>query len=257
MFINVVIPCCSLHIKWIKPCLLNLSEQTRKPNNVILVLNEYSRYKNEYDEIINDYPEYIFVKIETFERPGINRNIGSKYATEGIIIYHDVDDLMHKQKCEIVEYLFETYKCGLLLHYSYKSYQEIPHEFNVDNLKIIEQNKVTTELNEKTNIFKDENCIIHFNHYFGYINNKNGHSAVCHGHCNVLCNLVKENETFWTDFHESEDVIFNNRITKKYKNTLILLEPLTITVGEEHIRKIDNDIYHKKSKKLLNYKLQV
>lgn len=253
MFVNIVIPVCSLHMKWIEPCLNNLEQQTRKPDKIILVINEYVRYKNAYDKIINKYPQYVFIKIDTFERPGVNRNTGSQYVEDGIIIYHDIDDLMHKQKCEIIEYLFEKYKCSLILHHNYKDYQEIPESYDKNTLKIILQNDVVDVLIGKTNLFNDDSCIVHFNYHFGDTNNKNNHSELNHGHCNVLTSVLKDNPTFWTDLYEAEDVTFCSKVTRVYKNTLILLEPLTIVVGTEHIRKIDDKIYCKKSKKLLDY----
>lgn len=254
MFINIVIPVCSLHIKYIEKCIESIKYQTRQPNLIIFVLNEYTKFKNRYDEIIDkyDFENYMFIKIDTWEKAGSNRNIGSKYANlEGIIIYQDVDDLMHIQRCEMVEKCFEKYSCSLLLHLSYQDYQYNNQIHDINNFKIILPDEVNNIIK---NVLKDNT--INFAYYFGNTNNKNKHSSLHHGQCCVLGSLIKDN--LWSnDLHSGEDIKFVSDMTRKYENTLILLVPLIITVGRENIRLVNGKVCQGKKMKILDIEPEI
>ena len=257
-FLNVVIPVCSLHRSYIQQCINSIRTQTRIPDKIILVLNEYDKYNSEYETIMINNSDCTFIKINTWEKAGINRNIGSKECKDGIILYQDVDDIMHPQRCEIVEKCFELYDCDLLLHEYVQLYNYTPFKkMYIYDDKSIEENIIKSEtimniLNEKTS-FEHGDAIINFSHYFGNTNNKNGHSNITNGECCVKAKILKENENIWTNSFEAEDIRFINDITRKYKNTFILTIPLVVIVGNEHIRLIDNKVCHKKSHKILNY----
>lgn len=253
LLINIVIPVCSLHISYIENCIESIKNQTRLPNNVVLVLNEYSRYKTEYDKILNEHTDYIFVKIDTWETPGTNRNIGSSHCINGIIIYQDVDDIMHPQRCELVEMYFEKYKCDLLLHGCIQDYSSSKNKKNVLKFSkkyIISQKNVNAEL-EKFEFFHDNSPIINFSNNFSVLNDKK--INLTHGECCVKVSLLKDNDNSWKNYYKSEDLYFVNNITKKYKNTLIVLHNLVTIVGKEHIRLIGNDVKKYKSQKKIKY----
>lgn len=252
MYINVVIPVCSLHVKYIEKCLDSIHNQTRIPDKVIIVAGEYFRYhiqyKQEFDKF-NDKLNLVIVKVHTWEKPGVNRNIGSKHCFEGIIIYQDIDDLMNKHRCEYVGHCFETYKCSLLLHLHTIDVNKQISDFNESY--VIKQDEVTKTMEEKSKLFSDE--VEKFSYYFGDTNNKNNHSKIHHGMCCVDSNIFKDSDISWTNLHSGEDIKFVSDVTRKYKNTLILLIPLVVSVGTDHIRLIDNKIYHKKAEKQLDY----
>lgn len=250
MFINIVIPVCSLHIKYIDICLASIFNQTRLPDKIVLVANEYSRYKEKYDNILNNFNNVTLIKIDTWEKPGINRNIGSKECTSGIILYQDVDDVLHPQRCEIVEKCFEKYDCSLLLHLADQEYQyknTIYSEYNM-----IKREFVNETLINETNLFNSDEHV-NFSYYFGNRNNKNKHSSIHHGMCCVSADVMKENIDIWKNFYSAEDLQFVSDITRKYKNTIILLLPLVVSVGTDHIRLIDERVCHKKTQKEINY----
>jgi len=250
IFLNIVIPVCSLHRSLIKQCLDSIQKQTRFPDKIILVLNEYEKYKNEYDDIISKNMYCMFVKLNTWEKPGINRNIGSCECVDGIILYQDVDDIMHPQRCEFVEKCFD-----LLLHESVQDYKYFNNEenfvFEYSETNVITAENIVCALT-KVKDFRDGK-VINFSHYFGNIDNKNKHSNLHNGQCCVKTRVLTENKNIWADYYEAEDIKFVNDITRKYKNTLIFMVPLVIVVGRDHIRLIDEKVCHKKSHKQLNY----
>lgn len=254
-FVNIVIPVCSLHKMCIQKCIDSINRQTRIPDKIILVLNEYEKYKTDYDVIISNNLECEFVKINTWEKPGINRNIGSNQCSDGIILYQDVDDIMHPQRCELVEKCFDKYDCDLLLHesvqdYTY-SYQPQNFILKLEDKHIIMPNDVTLKM-EKTLDFINYRAV-NFAKYFGNIDKKNKHSSLHNGQCCVKTKILKENKNIWADYYEAEDIKFVNDVTRKYKNTIILMMPLVIVVGREHIRLIDKKVCHKKNHKVIDY----
>ena len=117
MFINVIIPSCPLHIKYIDKALTCVLEQTRKADRIVCVVNEYTRYKGEYLAFEKKFNTVHFVKSENWNVAGVNRKLGTEYVLycdlggrgdkeQSLIVYHDVDDLMYKGKLEHVEKLF-------------------------------------------------------------------------------------------------------------------------------------------------------
>lgn len=119
MLINIIIPVCSLHIKYINTLITSINNQTRKPDKVIFILNEYSRYSQEYNEIIHNNSEFCYIKIDVWKTAGENRNIGYDYvikSNESIALFYDVDDIMSNYLCEIVENVFEKHKCDMLIY---------------------------------------------------------------------------------------------------------------------------------------------
>lgn len=254
--LNIVIPICSLHKTYIQICLNSIYAQTRIPDKIILVLNEYEKYKTEYDNFIGQNKLCTFIKINTWEKPGINRNIGSNECNEGIIIYQDVDDIMHPQRCEVIEKSFEKYNCNLLLHGHIQDYTYLNNEdkyiFEQENIKIVENDEVIDILQNKVNFLNNDD-IINFSHYIGDANNKNHHSNIHHGQCCVKVNIIKENPNIWSNYYEAEDLKFVCDITRKYKNTIVLMVPLVITVGRDHIRLINDKVCKTKYHKEINY----
>lgn len=246
LFVNVVIPVCSLHIKYLDNCIKSLNNQTRFPNKVIFVLNEYAKYNKIYENImdlLNKNIHHECIKINTWEKPGPNRNIGSKHiiaSEDSIIIYHDVDDLMHKQRCELVEKCFYTYNCDMLLHLAFQDYEKINDKYDIKNVILSDTiNDTLKDIN-----FFNNNSSINFSYYFGDRNNKNGHSKLHHGQCCISTNILKTIQ--WSDLHSGEDLQFVSDATREYKNTVILLAPLVIVVGRDNIRLIDGSVCHKK-----------
>ena len=94
---------------------------------------------------------------------------------------------------------------------------------------------------------------INFAKYFGNVDNKNKHSNLHNGNCCVKTKVLEENKGMWADYYEAEDIQFVNDVTRMYKNTLLLMIPLVIVSGRDHIRLIDNKVCHKKNHKVLNY----
>ena len=104
MHITVVIPCFINHLSKLINLLESLELQTRPPDEVIVSCSS-----------TNDFiflKEYIF-PIKLFihkdkKNAAENRNIAASKISEdtGIICFFDADDIMHPQRIELLEYIF-------------------------------------------------------------------------------------------------------------------------------------------------------
>ena len=106
MYITVVIPCFINHLSKLINLLESLELQTRPPNEVIVSCSS-----------TNDFiflKEYIFpVKLyihKDKKNAAENRNIAASKISENtdIICFFDADDIMHPQRIEVLEYIFNN-----------------------------------------------------------------------------------------------------------------------------------------------------
>lgn len=268
MIINIIIPCCSLHRKYLDMSLQSIYDQTLQPDRIIVIINEYFRYKEEYDNIIAKHPKCEFIKEEGWHVAGKNRQIGTHLVKEGLILYHDADDMMYPNKIEIVKYMFKKYNCSLLVHLVDSNYDYRPIA-KINKIRVYDTKFVNEILEKNTNNFSPipnipteychlgrdiENRNERWGLHFGNRNNKNNCSKICHGHVSVNSDVFKNiSEPLWILKPSGQDVFFVNEVTRVYKNSIIIDYPLTVTIGADHIRRIGDNIVHKKSKSILKY----
>lgn len=276
MFINVIIPVCSLHIKYIKTIINSIKAQTRKPDKVIFVLNEYSRYEDAYEEIIEDNNDYFYIKIDTWKTAGENRNIGYTeviQSDDSIILFFDVDDIMSHILCEVVEYVFVKYKCDLLIYGSSRNKNKLINDYPNKN---INKNDTNFPKNNKEILidfikskiirpaFPDykakyiDELLIHPNITHDVFQDKEKKNNVIKfkiaaGECAVSYKVIK-NKTYFANISNGEDRHFIAKVTYKYKNTYILPIVLSQIVGNEHIRIENKQILQSPDKIILDYK---
>jgi len=270
MIVNVVIPCCSLHRKYLQDTFKSIYEQSVQPDRIICVLNEYTRYKKSFDEIIEKNNKIEYIKCDEWNVAGINRKIGTDKVKEGIIIYQDADDIMYKDRIEKIIYFFDKYNCSLLVHLHDHSFQKRNYKNNED-IEYILSNEINDTLEKETRAFskitsnKREWCEYgrdlpehnpRWGEFFGNRENKNKCSKIHHGNCAVNSNIFNnEEKPFWIERPTGQDVFFVNEVTRVYKNSMIILYPLIMTIGNEHYRRYGNKILKKKRQKDSNYTL--
>ena len=84
-------------------------QQTQQPDEIIVVGNDLS----EINIPNNDIKAFA---APTRKSPSFNRNKGAEIATGDVIIYHDVDDLPHRQKVEFVQKAFLEHDVDAFVH---------------------------------------------------------------------------------------------------------------------------------------------
>lgn len=271
MFINVVIPTCPLHIKYIDKAITSVLEQTRKADRIVCVLNEYMRHMSQYSVLESKFKEngIIFAQSETWNVAGINRKLGTEYVVRhpvkdnSIIVYHDVDDIMLPNKLEHIEYFFNKYKCALLVHLiEYQWENKVWKNIDVKNIRVIKSENINKKLKDLTYNLDIDNTSpdkhhpkhnIRWSMIFGNIRKKTKSSRVHHGLVSVNTEIFKDENLYWTDKPTGQDVLFVNEVNRKYQNSLIVLHPYCKIVGTDHVRKYGDKIYKTKGMKVVNY----
>lgn len=242
VIINIIVPVCSLHIKYLTDLIKSIRNQTRKPDRVIFVLNEYEKYESEYLKIVNENNDFVYVKINSWKKAGENRNIGYDYviqSDDSIIIFFDVDDLMSKIFCQTVGFIFKKFKFDLLLCGSTGSSKKICKIYDENYISV---NTLSYE-NENKKIRAENIC---------YFPEKIG-LDVAFGNCIISYNALK-NGPRWTNMPRGEDKQFVNDIHARYKNTYMTRLNLIHIVGCDHIRIFGGLVHNMKKKIVLNYK---
>ena len=274
MFINVVIPTCPFHIKYIQTAIDSVYNQSLKADRIVCVLNEFKRYEEDYKKIIDNNKDVVFIKYDGWNVAGANRRLGTKYILErtneksmdsSIICYHDVDDIMLPNKLEHVSALFDKYRCDLLLHeIEYDWEKKEWKDINVNKVNVIYSNTINKRLKEYTKNLDITNHSINkynpeynvrWNLIFGKKYKKTKSSRIHHGLASVKTSIFKSGNLYWTDKTTGQDVLFVNEVNRQLSNSLIVLHPYCKIVGKDHVRRYGNKIYKHKRSKQVKYKL--
>ena len=155
MKISICIACVDKHIVLLEKFMDSIIYFTRKPDEVIVslspkflkldLLNEKIRLENKYNNL------KCLVQ-ETMTNAAINRNKCIEESDGDIIIIHDADDVMHPQKCEIIEKLFIEYPDTKMILHRFKIMKE--RNYLLNNYK-----KINIEKKNLYFIFKSNNNI--------------------------------------------------------------------------------------------------
>jgi glycosyltransferase involved in cell wall biosynthesis len=204
--IYVVVPSYIKDFDCILPCVKNLSEQTIKPQNIIVCVSEITNeHKETLDNAINDLklPVNVIIHFTTMsQNASANRNRGIEYCLNNThpdyIMFCDCDDVVHTKKIEsFIACLEYRENINIFVH----SYSYLQVDFDIYS-------------NINLNV-SDENLLVCYNEP----NHTNFYTIpatpVHHAHLIVkteLCRDFKYNESF----HVGEDGDFCQRINKAH-----------------------------------------
>lgn len=125
MRLGVAIPCYKYHIPVLKRCLDSIEQQTRKPDEVVVVC---SSAKDSDLPVYNySFPLRIVTRPER-RNAAENRNRAAKELTTDIVSFFDCDDTMHPQRMECIADAFRTTGCDICLHSFYEK-EEVQKQF--------------------------------------------------------------------------------------------------------------------------------
>lgn len=123
--ISVVIPHFE-HYHYLDEALLNLSNQTCRPEEIIIV-DDQSKDKNSLKKIIKKYESSLPIKLIFPEKKayaGGCRQIGAENSKSDIIVMHDADDISHENRIELTKYFFHKHKDAVHLNCGLVSFKE-------------------------------------------------------------------------------------------------------------------------------------
>lgn len=125
--ISVCIPCIESHIVFLSDCLISIAEQSHTPKEVIISISNIQnmkKVKKRVNSIIKKNSKLNIVVLYTNDKKhaGENRNIALSNAGGDIITFIDADDIMRKDRLNIIYNIFNLYDdCMGLYHYFYEN----------------------------------------------------------------------------------------------------------------------------------------
>jgi len=213
--IDIVIPSYINDFECILPCIKNLSEQTIKPNNVIICISEINNSHKKYleDEINTLNVNFNIIIHDTLlkQNASENRNRGIdyclNYTNPDYIMFCDCDDITHTKKIESFLYILKNINndINIFLH----DYAFSQATFDIYYSFILNKDKLLLCYNDKksTNLYT-----------IPYTNIHHGHPIVK----KELCKDIKYNKSL----NNGEDGDFCQRINNKYGNVFSYTEKL-------------------------------
>lgn len=204
--ISVVIPCHYKHFHFIDKLLKMYGEQTRVPDEIIIILCEANKTSQKNVRMVEE-KSYKFklniIKLRNKSPAGNNRYLGTKESNGDIIVFQDADDYPHIQRIEIIEYFF--YKFPDIVH--------ICHAYSRTNIiKTVNISEIKYEI-MKHNIFLNHKEMAKYSL-------TNGNIAIRKS----IMNRVKwELKKF-----RGQDVAFNRNIYSVYSKFLLIKFPIYI-----------------------------
>ena len=194
------IPVVLRHIKHLETCVNHLLEQTLLPNEIIIIISEYEE-KEDNKKIINELDlkirrNNIKSVIRTFNKvqyAGENREIAYKLCTSDIIIYQDCDDLVHKQRNEILLNIHIKTKIPHILHGWTSDKGAILRKIDIEKI----------ELSNKINKLRTANGP-------------------------VFLNKSMIGEIYFPRNRKGQDVALNSLVSKKHQSTLLICNDIYV-----------------------------
>ena len=158
--LSLCIPCIPKHVKHLKELSKNINEQSVLPEEVIIAISNSDRYtKNQIRKIFQNLrTKLIITDVSHKALAGENRNRAVKFATSDIVSFMDADDLMHKQRIEILKYHFNKSNAIAIFH-KFKHGNPIG-KINVKNIKL-DSDILIKAHKDKSTIYLKINDITH------------------------------------------------------------------------------------------------
>lgn len=114
--IGVVIPCYLHHVEKLGSLLESIEKQTCKPDQVVVSCSSVSDDVHiPYNATMYSFPLQIIRHVGR-KNAAENRNIATKYIRTSTITYFDADDMMHPQRLECIQDVFQKTDAKIILH---------------------------------------------------------------------------------------------------------------------------------------------
>lgn len=233
MNITICIPCVDKHIPFLQQFLETIKYFTRKPDEIIISLSpkfnkiDLNNIKNSLEK---DYLCYNLKCLVQNKKTNcaLNLNKCFELVTGDIIIINGADDIIHPQKLEIIEYIFNNYSTTAILHDSkngnYRDYSlKIFDKYSVNNITCY--NDLTLGC-RKIAVPMSEHRLDSDIFYEKY------NDVICKYYINGAISFKKEilHTVKYKNLDYGEDTIFCSDIFREYKNIIIILEKLMLYV---------------------------
>lgn len=126
--VTIAIPCVSDDIPKLDTLARSISEQTLKPNQIVIAISGTDQLPKTIEEHINNITGITTLVLTSpdIQYAGSNRNRAAERAIGDYILFMDADDIMHSQYVEIICDIFENYDPIAIIHEYGKSISEVP-----------------------------------------------------------------------------------------------------------------------------------
>lgn len=121
MDVTFCITCCDKDVHLLDQCVSYIDNQTVKPEEVVVVCSGLEKKSFTLIEKVkkfnfsSEHTEYAAYNSPHRKLPGWARNIGGLISTGDVIVFCDVDDAIHPQKCEFVKEVFKNKEVSALV----------------------------------------------------------------------------------------------------------------------------------------------
>ncbi len=205
--VAIIVPCHYRHFYFLEELINSYACQTELPDEMVISLSE--AYRIPEDDIISltNKPcpfKVILVSHNDSLSAGGNRNIACEHSSGDIFICQDADDLPHPQRVEILKYIFRHSRFDHIIHRWIK----------VDQIDQIDR-------------WHDYDCN-HLHYYkINSLKDLKRFDSLTYG-CIAIRKSVWEKIRWPTSQKVGEDIKFNRRCIRIFKNTAVLDAPLLI-----------------------------
>ena len=229
MNISICIPCVDKHVPLLFKFLETIKYYTRKPDEIIISLSpkfdkiDLNNIKNTLEKNYLCYNLKCLVQNKQTNCAD-NLNKCFEIVTGDIIIISGADDIIHPQKLEIMEYLFNKYSETIMILHGFiqprhRDYSmKIFDKYDINNLNIY--NDLT--LGCKARVPMPEHRIDSDSFYNKYSD------VICKSYCNGAISFKRKilNNIKFKSIDYGEDTVFCSNIFNEYGNAIIILEKL-------------------------------
>lgn len=218
MKISVCVPCFENHLNFINHFIKQINMQSLLPHELVFSISGI--YENQQNDIISSAKQIIDPNINLIinctinkHYAGGNRNLSFSNSTGDLVLFCDIDDILHKQKIEFTKYIFDKYHPNVLLHNYFKKGKDpakrrislsFKHYDNFDDVRLAFKNDVEAPFPwiKMLNINTRNKPV------------NNGSAAICHGFVSIDKKTFND-EQYDNKLGRGEDADYCVRLKKK------------------------------------------
>lgn len=152
--LSLCIPCIPKHVKYLKELSKNINKQSVFPDEVVIAIsNSNKSVENQIRKIFQNLrTKLVITGVSKKALAGENRNRAAKFATSDILSFMDADDLMHKQRTEILKYHFNKSNAIAIFHKFKRG--DVLGKINVKNIKLDSNTLIKAHRDKSTDYLK-------------------------------------------------------------------------------------------------------